>query len=86
MRGGPVGHGRDGPYDIVTPTDREARDREVAGQRRRYFRVMIPCIVLVLFGFFVPAPLPVRIGALVIAAVLPPVAAIVGGPGTRQPR
>ncbi len=26
-------------------------------QRRRYFRVMIPCIVLVLFGFFVPAPL-----------------------------
>ena len=38
--------------------------------------VMVPCIVLVLFGFFVPAPTPVRVAALAIAAVLPPVASI----------
>jgi hypothetical protein len=28
------------------------------------------------FGFFVPAPTPVRVVALVVAAVLPPIAAI----------
>jgi hypothetical protein len=38
--------------------------------------VMVPCLVLVVFGFFVPAPVPVRVVALAVAAVLPPVAAI----------
>lgn len=65
-------------YDIVTPTEREALERSIAERRRRYFLVMVPCIVLVLFGFFVPAPVPVRVAALALAAVLPPVAAILG--------
>jgi DUF3099 family protein len=73
---------REGPdphaYDIVTPTERELRDRAIARRRRRYFLVMGPCIALVLFGFFVPAPTPLRVAALVVAAVLPPVAVIVG--------
>jgi Protein of unknown function (DUF3099) len=65
-------------HDIVTPTEREARDRDIAARRRRYFLVMVPCIVLVLFGFFVPAPVPVRVAALAIASLLPPVAAVIG--------
>jgi Protein of unknown function (DUF3099) len=69
---------RDVSYDIVTPTDRERRDDEVATRRRRYFAIMIPCLSLVAFGFFVPAPTPVRVAALALAAVLPPIAAIVG--------
>jgi len=70
---------RDQPaYDIVTPTERELRDRAIARRRRRYFRVMGPCIALVLFGFFVPAPTPLRVAALTVAAVLPPLAVIVG--------
>jgi Protein of unknown function (DUF3099) len=69
---------RDVSYDIVTRTDRERRDDEVARSRRRYFAIMIPCLSLVGFGFFVPAPTPVRVAALAVAAVLPPVAAIVG--------
>jgi hypothetical protein len=64
------------PYDIVTPTEREARERWIASRRRRYFRVMVPCIVLVVFGFFVPAPVTLRVAALAVAAVLPPIAAI----------
>jgi Protein of unknown function (DUF3099) len=69
---------RDVTHNIVTPTEREQRDDEVATRRRRYFAIMIPCLLLVGFGFFVPAPTPVRIGALALAAVLPPLAAIVG--------
>jgi Protein of unknown function (DUF3099) len=70
-------------FDIVTPTQREARADDIGRRRRRYFRIMVPCLVLVVFGFFVPAPVPVRIGALVVAAVLPPVAAIVANAGGR---
>ena len=65
-------------YDIVTPTERERRDDEVETRRKRYFAIMIPCLSLVAFGFFVPAPTPARVVALAVAAVLPPVAAIVG--------
>jgi len=65
-------------FDIVTPTEREALERSIAARRRRYFAVMVPCIVLVLFGFFVPAPVPVRVGALAVAAFLPPLASILG--------
>jgi hypothetical protein len=39
---------------------------------------MIPCILLVAFGFFVPAPTPIRLAALAIAAFMPPIAAILG--------
>jgi len=65
-------------YDIVTPTEREQVERSIARRRRRYFLVMGPCVALVLFGFFVPAPTPVRVAALTIAAVLPPLAVIIG--------
>jgi hypothetical protein len=65
-------------YDIVTPTERERRDDEVETRRKRYFTIMIPCLFLVAFGFFVPAPTPARVVALAFAAVLPPLAAIVG--------
>ncbi|HEV7825227.1 MAG TPA: DUF3099 domain-containing protein [Mycobacteriales bacterium] len=64
-------------YDIVTPTERERRNAEIDKRRRRYFAIMLPCLALVSFGFFVPAPTPVRVVALAIAAVLPPIAAIV---------
>jgi hypothetical protein len=63
-------------YDIVTPTERERRDAEIDKRRRRYFAIMLPCLALVSFGFFVPAPTPVRVVALLVAAVLPPIAAI----------
>lgn len=65
-------------HDIVTRTEREQRDDDIATRRRRYFAIMIPCLVLVGFGFFVPAPTPVRVGALALAGVLPPIAAITG--------
>ena len=63
-------------YDIVTPTEQKRRNTEIDKRRRRYFAIMLPCLALVSFGFFVPAPTPVRVVALVIAAVLPPIAAI----------
>jgi hypothetical protein len=63
---------------VVTPTARQAHLERIAARQRRYFRVMIPCIALMLFGFFVPAPTPYRLVALAIAAVMPPIAAIVG--------
>ena len=76
-------------YDIVTPTAHEALEADIRARRRRYFRVMGPCLVLVVFGFFVPAPQPLRVAALVVAAVLPPIAAMVGNTsplGRRPPR
>lgn len=63
-------------YDIVSPTADQARQESIARRQRRYLRVMVPCIALVLFGFFVPAPTPLRLVALGIAAVLPPIAAV----------
>ena len=65
-------------YDVVTPTAQEARRADLSRRRRRYGLLMGLCLTLVLFGFFVPAPVPVRLGALAVAAVLPPVAAIAG--------
>ena len=65
-------------HDIVTPTPHEQRIDEVAARRRRYFALMLPCLALVVFGFWVPAPVPLRVGALLVASVLPPIAAIVG--------
>jgi hypothetical protein len=67
---------RNAAYDIVTPTERERRNADIDRRRRRYFAIMLPCLALVSFGFFVPAPTPVRVVALVVAAVLPPIAAI----------
>jgi hypothetical protein len=65
-------------FDVVTRTEREARNDAINARQRRYLRVMIPCIALMLFGFFVPAPIPLRLVALGVASVLPPIAAIVG--------
>jgi hypothetical protein len=64
-------------FDLVTPTETERRADDIARRRRRYLSIMIPCLVLVAFGFLAPAPVPWRVGALVVGAVLPPVAAIV---------
>ncbi len=47
-------------------------------RRRGYAALMTLCIALALFGFFVPAPVPARLAALAVAALLPPVAATVG--------
>lgn len=83
----PHGHLRRAPaYDIVTPTEHEALEAGIRIRRRRYFQVMVPCLVLVVFGFFVPAPTAWRVAALVLAMVLPPVAAIVGNASPRGPR
>ena len=68
-------------YDIVTPTPREARLADIERRRRRYVSVMVPCLLLVLFGFFVPAPVPLRLVVLAVAAVLAPVASFVGNAG-----
>jgi Na+/H+ antiporter NhaD/arsenite permease-like protein len=65
-------------YNVVTPTEHERQEDKIRAQQRRYFRIMIPCLVLVVFGFFVPAPTPIRVAALCLAAVMPPIAAIVG--------
>ncbi|HEY5185940.1 MAG TPA: DUF3099 domain-containing protein [Actinomycetes bacterium] len=70
-------------FDIVTRTESEQRDDEIARRRRHYLSIMVPCLVLVVFGFYAPAPTPLRVAALVVAAVLPPIAAIVGNAGSR---
>lgn len=74
----------DDSFDIVTPTERERREVAIAQRRRRYFMVMIPCIALVIFGFFVPAPTPIRLIALGLAAVMPPLASIIANPPCRR--
>jgi hypothetical protein len=71
-------------YDVVTPTEHEALLAEIARRRRRYFWTIGPVLVLALFGFFVPAPTSVRVAALVVAAVLAPVAGIVGNARGRR--
>jgi Protein of unknown function (DUF3099) len=58
-------------------------DDSIRTRRRRYFWLMGPCLALVVFGFFVPAPVPWRISALAVAAVIPPVAAVVANAGRR---
>lgn len=65
-------------FDVVTRTERERRNDAINARQRRYLWVMVPCFALMLFGFFVPAPIPLRLCALAVASVLPPIAAIVG--------
>ncbi len=70
--------GKPPTFDVVTPTDDQARLEDIARRQRRYFRVMVPCILLVSFGFFgFFVPTPIRLVALAIAAFMPPIAAIV---------
>ncbi len=73
-------------FDVVTPTPREALEADVARRKRRYLSVILPCLGLVLFGFFVPAPTPIRVAALILAAPLAPIAVIAAGSGSRPPR
>ena len=79
---GPMGdRGRDDEpelFDVHTPTERERLEASIARRKKRYFTVMIPCLALVAFGFFVPAPTPIRLIALTIAAFMPPIASMVG--------
>lgn len=64
-------------FDVVTPTARERREADLAARKRRYAVLMGLCVALLLFGFFLSAaPVPLRLAALVVAAVLPPVAAV----------
>lgn len=73
------GEGPPPVYDVLTPTAREARDRDIALRQRRYLLVMIPCVVLVLFGFFCTfAPTEWRLAALAVGTFMPPIAAMVG--------
>lgn len=65
-------------FDVHTPTERERLEASIARRKKRYFTVMVPCLVLVAFGFFVPAPTPIRLIALAIAAFMPPIASMVG--------
>ena len=68
-------------HDVVTATAAETARADLRARRRRYALVMGSCIALVLFGFYVPAPIPVRLVALAVAAVLAPLAAITGNGG-----
>ena len=70
-------------FDIVTRTEGEQQADDLARRRRRYLSIMVPCLLLVVFGFYAPAPTPLRVAALLVAAVLPPIAAIVGNARTR---
>jgi hypothetical protein len=78
-----AGRPRERPRDISSSDVPRRLDDSIRSRRRRYFWLMGPCLVLVVFGFFVPAPTPWRIGALAVAAVIPPVAAIVANTGRR---
>jgi hypothetical protein len=82
----PRGHDTHGGHvpDIVTPTETERRAADLHERERRYFTVMIPCIVLTVLGFFVLPWTPARLGVLAVAAVLPPIAAIVANPVRRR--
>lgn len=74
-------HGRS--PDITSHDVPRRLDDSIRSRRRRYFWLMGPCLVLTVFGFFVPAPTPWRIAALAVAAVIPPIAAVVANAGRR---
>jgi hypothetical protein len=78
-----AGRPHERPRDISSPEVPRRLDDSIRARRRRYFWLMGPCLVLAVFGFFVPAPTPWRIGALAVAAVIPPVAAVVANAGRR---
>lgn len=65
-------------FDVVTPTARQKKLEQIAERQRLYFRYMVPSISCTAFGFFVPAPIPLRLAALVIAVVLGLTAVILG--------
>jgi len=71
-------------YDITTPDVHESQEQDIRRRRRIYFRIMVPCLAMfAFFGFATFVPTPVRAVGLGIAALMPPVAAILGN---RLPR
>lgn len=70
--------------DVRTLTDRERRDEDIDRRRRLYLRVMIPYLVLVVLGFFVLPGRTAKIVVLLVAIVMPPVAAILANAGRRE--
>jgi hypothetical protein len=74
---------RDRVPDIRTLTDEERRDADIDRRRKRYLTIMLPYLVLVILGFFVLPSTTARIVVLLIALVLPPVAAIIANAGRR---
>ena len=69
------------PVDVVTPTPTETARIDLRRRQRCYALVMGSCVALMLLGFLVPVPVPVRLVALAVAAVLAPLAAIAGNGG-----
>ena len=61
-------------YDIWTRTEGELRLEEIDARKRRYLRTALPGIGLVLFALFVPLPVPLRVGVLVLGVLLAPFA------------
>ena len=67
------------PPDIRTLTPGERRRADLDRRRKRYFVMMGCCLLLVLLSFFGTAlPTAVRLVLAGVAAVLAPVAAMVG--------
>lgn len=65
--------------DVRTLTEGERRREQFARRRHRYYVVIGACLALIVFAFFcTPAPVAVRLVAAGVAAVLAPVAALVG--------
>ncbi len=62
----------------MTPTERQARLDAILKRQRAYFRFMVPSICFTAFGFFVPAPVPLRLAALVVAVGLGLTAVLLG--------
>lgn len=65
-------------FDVVTPTARQSHLEGIARRQRRYIRFMTPAMGFTAFGFFVPAPIPIRLAALFVAVALGLTAAILG--------
>lgn len=72
------GKGRPPVPDVMTPTERQAHLERVAERQRLYFRYAIPALGCTAFGFFVPAPTPIRLAALVLATMLGFIAVLLG--------
>lgn len=61
-------------HDIWTRTERELRLEEIDARKRRYLRTALPGLALVLLALFVPLPVPLRVGVLVVGVLFAPFA------------
>jgi hypothetical protein len=69
--------------DVRTLTERERRDEAIDRRRRIYLMIMLPWAVLVILGFFVLPWTGARIAVLLVALVIPPIAAMIANTGRR---